>query len=312
MEARRTVQRFFSVVLVSSLTILVLQQRASATQGAEADNRPANCRVTLPADGRFVPPWPFPREPGDGTGVSSFWFGSEKLWAELSADGTWRSWGTLKPDDFVYSNKLPWFRIQSAFSKKDGQLTVTGKRLDGPAPSFTANFESNSFRRDEDNAMIMSGMNIPTFGCWEITGHYKDQELTFTVWVTRGLEEDSSPSVGLIPGQAAPRLIHVEGATQAKSLVYKVSPEIPPAAKVANISGTVVLHTIIDTGGRARELQYISGPPLLARAAIEAVKWWQYRVAFDDKDIGTGNFPVVLEPLKVDTTIEVVFPSTQN
>jgi hypothetical protein len=91
-----------------------------------------------------------------------------------------------------------------------------------------------------------------------------------------------------------------------------VSPEIPPAAKAANISGIVVLHTIIDTGGRARELQYVSGPPLLAQAAIEAVKWWQYRIAVDDKDIGTGSFPVVLEPLEVDTTIEVVFPSSPN
>ena len=35
---------------------------------------------------------------------------------------------------FAYSNKLPW---GGTFSYKDGPLTVTGKRLDGPAPSFT-------------------------------------------------------------------------------------------------------------------------------------------------------------------------------
>jgi len=71
-------------------------------------------------------------------------------------------------------------------------------------------------------------------------------------------------------------------------------------------------NTIIDTGGRARELQYVSGPPQLAQAAIEAVKWWQYRIAVDEKAIGTGPFPVVLEYLEVDTTIEVVFPSSPN
>jgi hypothetical protein len=71
-------------------------------------------------------------------------------------------------------------------------------------------------------------------------------------------------------------------------------------------------NTIIDTGGRPRELQYVSGPPQLAQAAIEAVKWWQYRIAVDEKAIGTGPFPVVLEYLEVDTTIEVVFPSSPN
>ena len=297
MAAMRILQQSLSVVLLSVLPILVLQQRASAAQGAETDNRPANCRMTLPSDGRFLPPSSFPREPDNGAGVFSFWFGTEKLWTVLPADGTWRSWASPKPDDFVYSNKLPWFRVHPAFSQEDGQLTVTGKRLDGPAPAFTASFASNASRRDDVNAMIMSGVNVPTFGCWEITGHYKDQELTFTVWVTRGPEEGGSPDVYLTSAQAAPRRIHVDGATQAESLVYSVSPEVPAAAKAANISGTVVLHTIIDTGGRPRELQYVSGPLQLTQAAIEAVKWWQYRVALDDEDIGTRAFPVVLEPV---------------
>jgi hypothetical protein len=93
--------------------------------------------------------------------------------------------------------------------------------------------------------MIMSGINIPTFGCWEITGRYKDQELSFTVWVTRGSEEEWSPGVDLTLAQAAPRRIHVDD----------------PAAKVANISGTVVLHTIIDTGGQG------TGTPVRLRAS---------------------------------------------
>jgi hypothetical protein len=309
--------RTFSLLLAVVLLILVsasLQQRANAAQSvpAESDDRPANCRMTLPADGRFVPPLPFPHEPSDGTGVFSFWFGTEKLWTQLPTDGTWRSWESIKPGDFVYGDKLPWFGIHSAFSREDGQLTVTGKRLDGPAPSFTATFESNTFGRDDDYARIMSGINIPTFGCWEITGRYRDQELTFTVWVTRGPEEESTSGVDLTPAHAQPRRIDVDAATQAKSLVYKIIPVIPPTAKAARISGTVVLHAIITTAGRARELQYVSGPPLLAQAAIDAVKWWQYRVAVDDENIGTRPFPVVLEPLEVDTTIEVVFPASQN
>lgn len=311
MATVRIVRRSFCVVLLCVLSVLVSPQRTRAAQGAETDTLPANCRVTLPADGRFVPPSPFPREPDNGTGVFSFWFGTEKLWTALPADGTWRSWTALQPDDFVYSNKFAWLRMHPAFSQKDGQLTVTGKRLDGPAPSFTSSFDSNAFRRDDDNAWIITMINIPTFGCWEITGHYKDQELTFTVWVTQGPEEEKPPGMDLTPAQPAPRRIQVDGATQAESLIYKVNPEIPPAAKVANVSGTVVLHTIIDTGGRPRKLQYVSGPPQLAQAAIDAVKWWKYRSATEEAT-GTEPFPIALEYLEVDTTIEVVFPSSQN
>jgi periplasmic protein TonB len=107
------------------------------------------------------------------------------------------------------------------------------------------------------------------------------------------------PEQGIVP-----RRIQVDGATQAKSLVYRLKPEIPPAAKAAGVSGTVVLHAVISTDGRPRDLEYVSGPPLLAQAAIDAVKWWGYRVAV--VDAGTGT------PVEVDTTMDVVFSSSPN
>src|SRR6266478_2638906 len=49
-------------------------------------NPPPSCPVTqAPAD-PLVPPPPFSAKPGKG----SFWFGSEKLWTVLDADGVWR------------------------------------------------------------------------------------------------------------------------------------------------------------------------------------------------------------------------------
>jgi hypothetical protein len=30
---------------------------------------------------------------------------------------------------------------------------------------------------------MMTGIDIPTAGCWEITGHYNDHDLTFIVSV---------------------------------------------------------------------------------------------------------------------------------
>jgi hypothetical protein len=77
---------------------------------------------------------------------------------------------------------------------------------------------------------------------------------------------------------------------------YRVTPQIPQEA--VNASVTVVLHAVIDASGRARQLEYVSGPPPLAQAAIDAVKWWQYRVD------GEGE--------EIDTIIEVPFPPGDN
>jgi hypothetical protein len=267
------------------------------------DAPPAICHVTLPSDGHFVPPPPFTSDPAARLGglfEHSFWFGSSKLWTVLPIDGTWRAWSLpSRPGDFAYGNKLPWGRLDSPFSKKDGPLTVTGKRLDGPAPVFIETDESYGFN---GRAGAMGGIEIPVFGCWQITGHYKDSDLTFTVWVVPPRPE--KPSSGedssvisqppLFPDPEAQR-IYLAAAAEAKELYFKVPPEIPPGV---NASGTVLLHAVIGVDGRPHELQYVYGPPQLTQAAIDAVTWWQYRVT--------------AEKTEIDTTIEVAFPTATN
>jgi hypothetical protein len=209
----------------------------------------------------------------------------------LPTDGTWRGSLPTEAGEFAYGDKLAWYRVHPIHSERDEPLTISGKRLDGRDPSFTE-IEGSFLAGDHDIAMIVGGINIPLFGCWQMTGHYKDQELSFTVWVT-GLAQESQLSSA--PAGARHRVL-VDGEGQAKSLVYQVAPEVSP-----NGSGMVVLHAVIDTGGKPRELQYLSGPTALTRAAIDAVKWWRYRVAIVDE-----------EAVEVDTTIEVVFPPSNN
>ena len=64
---------------------------------------------------------------------------------------------------------------------------------------------------------------------------------------------------------------------EAASLINKVTPQYPPIAKTAHVSGTVVLHAIISKDGSIQELQYVSGPPLLMKSAMDAVKEWRYK-----------------------------------
>jgi hypothetical protein len=214
-------------------------------------------------------------------------YGTKKLSTFLPTDGVWRGWIPRQPGDFVYDNKLPW---RGEFSYNDGPLIVEGKRLDGPAPSFT---ETDGI--SGENA-TMSFISIPVFGCWEITGRDNDQQLRFTVWVAPLTEGDSSSSPQMSQEfpepQEQPRRVQVDGEREAQSLVYRLGPELPHEALVANVSGTVVLHAVLKYG-RPDELQYVSGPQLLAQAAINAARYWRYRIN-DDSEI--------------DTTIAVAFP----
>ena len=59
-------------------------------------------------------------------------------------------------------------------------------------------------------------------------------------------------------------------------LVRRREPVCPPLARQARISGTVELTGLIGADSRIRELQVVNGHPLLARAALEAVRQWVY------------------------------------
>jgi protein TonB len=60
-------------------------------------------------------------------------------------------------------------------------------------------------------------------------------------------------------------------------LLKKVEPAYPRVAQLASVSGVVKLHAIIAKDGSIQSLSVISGHPLLAPAAVEAVRQWRYR-----------------------------------
>jgi len=60
-------------------------------------------------------------------------------------------------------------------------------------------------------------------------------------------------------------------------LVKQVPPIYPPLARQARIQGTVVLQAIIDKDGSVKNLQLVSGHPMLVNAAMDAVMQWQYK-----------------------------------
>jgi periplasmic protein TonB len=75
-------------------------------------------------------------------------------------------------------------------------------------------------------------------------------------------------AVGVMQG-AAP----VENA----QLLRQVNPIYPQTAKKARIQGAVRFNAIIGQDGSVKNIQPVSGHPMLVAAAMEAVKQWNYR-----------------------------------
>jgi hypothetical protein len=80
--------------------------------------------------------------------------------------------------------KLFWMSVDYD-PRREGNpdLKVTGRRLDGEAPPLLAN-EATNAGGETPPAYMVVGVYVPTPGCWEITGDYRSQKLSFVVWVT--------------------------------------------------------------------------------------------------------------------------------
>jgi protein TonB len=61
------------------------------------------------------------------------------------------------------------------------------------------------------------------------------------------------------------------------SLLQRVEPEYPEEARQQRIQGAVVLEVRIGRDGAIEEVKLVSGQPLLAKAAIAAVKQWRFK-----------------------------------
>jgi protein TonB len=79
-------------------------------------------------------------------------------------------------------------------------------------------------------------------------------------------------------------------------LIRKVQPAYPALARSARVQGIVVLQAMISKQGTIENLRILTGHPMLAPAAVEAVRQWRYR-------------PYILngEPVEVETQITVNF-----
>ena len=99
-----------------------------------------------------------------------------------------------------------------------------------------------------------------------------------------------------VPRVATPQRVRVSQGVSQGLLIRKVQPLYPPLARQARIQGNVVLQAEISKDGTIENLRLVSGHPMLAPAAIEAVKQWRYKPYFLNG-----------EPVEVETQVTVIF-----
>lgn len=110
--------------------------------------------------------------------------------------------------------------------------------------------------------------------------------MALCIWTTQAQQRE----------QPAKQPVVVKSGVMVGLMLKRVDPRYPTKAKLDHIQGEVILNAIIDKEGNIKNLKVVSGDPILADAAEEAVKQWKYR-------------PYLLEgqPVEVKTTITVRF-----
>jgi TonB family protein len=82
--------------------------------------------------------------------------------------------------------------------------------------------------------------------------------------------------------QAVPVAGITTHAAEPERLAEAIPPSYPALAQHMNVQGSVVLQALIGADGRIQNLRVVSGPQLLATAAQQAVREWQFKPIYQN------------------------------
>ena len=172
------------LLLLITLSVSCLNAQTAKKPQRPHANVPASCSVTERPVTPYIPPPPFDEAHLD---EQSFWIGTDRLFMIMNEDMTWywqpRAAGHEK-DEYPRTTKLFYGRAgYNPYLENFPKLKITGRRLDGPAADLFVDEAGNALGKGGTGWMV-TAFYIPAPGCWEITGDYHGDKLTFVVWVT--------------------------------------------------------------------------------------------------------------------------------
>ena len=112
----------------------------------------------------------------------------------------------------------------------------------------------------------------------------------------RGWEELESELKSRQVSSADKPQAQVSAEVMEKLLVHKVAPTYPAEARKENLQGIIALDIVVGRDGSVVSMHALNGPEVLARAAMDALRWWTFE-----------PYRVNGEPAVVETTVAVEF-----
>jgi periplasmic protein TonB len=120
-----------------------------------------------------------------------------------------------------------------------------------------------------------------------------DPSLAASVPTPGSAESLSALSSGHGKEPTAP--LPVGGDVKPAHLVKSVPPLYPQMARTQRISGNVSIDAVVDVDGNVGTMKVLSGPAILHRAALDAVKEWRYEPAMLDGKPTASHLTVIVQ-----------------
>jgi TonB family protein len=90
--------------------------------------------------------------------------------------------------------------------------------------------------------------------------------------------------------------VQVPAEVMQKLLDHRVEPVYPPEARKQNLQAIIALDIVVSRDGSVIGMKALNGPDVLAKAAMDALRWWKFE-----------PYRVNGEPTMVETTVAVEF-----
>ncbi len=90
--------------------------------------------------------------------------------------------------------------------------------------------------------------------------------------------------------------VHVPADKMERLLIHRVEPRYPDAARETRLHGVIALNLVVGRDGSVLAMKPLNGPDVLARSAMDALRWWKFE-----------PYNVNGQPIEVETTVAVEF-----
>jgi TonB family protein len=111
----------------------------------------------------------------------------------------------------------------------------------------------------------------------------------------RGWEELESGLTGRSTASGEPKA-HVPAEEMERLLIHRVEPQYPATARGTGLQGVIALDIVVGRDGSVLAMKPLNGPDVLARSAMDALRWWKFE-----------PYNVNGQPIVVETTVAVEF-----